>query len=172
MNAKPFKVGDQAWPGGTLAVIPDMQTLEMEGRVEEIDRGRIALGNDVRIRLDALPELTIAAKLSELSSMAHASNDWPITFSFRAYARLTDADARWRPEMNGSMDIVVRRMANAISVPAKAVFTRNGKPIVYVQDTKGYRPREVEVLARNPDEVAVSGLAAGAAVALLEAKGR
>lgn len=174
VNAKPFKVGDQAWPGGTLAVIPDMQTLEMEGRVEEIDRGRIALGNDVRIRLDALPELTIAAKLSELSSMAHASNDWPITFSFRAYARLTDADARWRPEMNGSMDIVVRRMANAISVPAKAVFTRDGKPIVYVQDTKGYKPREVEVLARNPDEVAVSGLAAGAAVALLEpeAKGR
>ena len=31
MNAKPFKVGDQAWPGGVLAEIPDLQTLEMEG---------------------------------------------------------------------------------------------------------------------------------------------
>ena len=115
-----------------------------------------------------MPELTIPAKLSELSSMAHPSNDWPITFTFRAYARLTNADARWRPEMNGSMDIVIRRMANAISVPAKAVFTSKGKPIVYVQEEKGYQPREVEVLARNPDEVAVNGLAAGASVALLE----
>jgi multidrug efflux pump subunit AcrA (membrane-fusion protein) len=31
MNAKPFKVGDHAWPGGVLAEIPDLSTLEMEG---------------------------------------------------------------------------------------------------------------------------------------------
>jgi multidrug resistance efflux pump len=45
MNAKPFKVGDQAWPGGGLAEIPDLNSLEMAGKVEEIDRGRIAQGN-------------------------------------------------------------------------------------------------------------------------------
>ena len=168
MNAKPFKVGDQAWPGATLAEIPDMQTLEMESKVEEIDRGRISVGNDVRIRMDALPELTIPAKLNELSQMTQASFDWPPTFNFRAYAKLADADARLRPEMNGSMDVVIRRIPDAISVPAKAVFTKNGKPIVYVQSAKGYAPREVEVQARNPDEVAVSGLAAGTAVALVE----
>ncbi len=168
MNAKPFKVGDQAWPGATLAEIPDLKTLEMESKVEEIDRGRISVGNDVKIRLDALPEMTISAKLNELSSMTQASFDWPPTFNFRAYARLADADARLRPEMNGSMDVVIRRIPDAISVPAKAVFTKNGKPIVYVQSAKGYAAREVEVQARNPDEVAVSGLAAGTPVALVE----
>ena len=168
MNAKPFKVGDQAWPGATLAEIPDLKTLEMESKVEEIDRGRISVGNDVRIRMDALPELTIPAKLDELSQMTQASFDWPPTFNFRAYAKLADADARLRPEMNGSMDVVIRRIPDAISVPAKAVFTKNGKPIVYVQGAKGYAPREVTVEARNPDEVAVSGLAAGTAVALVE----
>ena len=168
MNAKPFKVGDQAWPGATLAEIPDLKTLEMESKVEEIDRGRISVGNDVRLRMDALPELTIPAKLDELSQMTQASFDWPPTFNFRAYAKLADADARLRPEMNGSMDVVIRRIPDAISVPAKAVFTKNGKPIVYVQGAKGYAPREVTVEARNPDEVAVSGLAAGTAVALVE----
>ena len=36
--------------------------------------------------------------------------------------------------------------------------------------TKGghYAPVEIDVLARNPDEVAVSGLRAGAMVALVE----
>ncbi|MBL0158778.1 MAG: HlyD family efflux transporter periplasmic adaptor subunit [Bryobacterales bacterium] len=168
MNAKPFKVGDQAWPGATLAVIPDLKTLEMESKVEEIDRGRISVGNDVRIRLDALPELTLSAKLDELSSMTQVSFDWPPTYNFRAYARLADADARFRPDMNGSMDVVIRRIPDAISVPAKAVFTKNGKPVVYVQSAKGYAPREVEVQARNPDEVAVTGVAAGTAVALVE----
>jgi hypothetical protein len=168
MKAKPFKVGDQAWPGATLAEIPDLKTLEMESKVEEIDRGRISVGNDVRIRMDALPELTIPAQLNELSSMTQVSFDWPPAYTFRAYAKLADADGRLRPEMNGSMDVVIRRIANAISVPAKAVFTKNGKPIVYVQEAKGYAPRGVEVLARNPDEVAVSGLAAGTAVTLVE----
>ena len=45
MNAKPFQVGDQVWPGGVVAEIPDLGTLEMEGKVEEIDRGRISVGH-------------------------------------------------------------------------------------------------------------------------------
>src|SRR6185436_13514091 len=31
MNAKPFKVGDQVWPGAAVAEIPDLETLEMGG---------------------------------------------------------------------------------------------------------------------------------------------
>jgi len=168
MNAKPFKIGDQVWPGATIAQIPDLQTLEMEGKIEEIDRSRITNGSDVRIRLDALPELTVPAKLAELSSMTQVSFDWPPSYSFRAYARIDNPDPRLRPEMNGSMDVIVNRLPNAISVPAKAIFTRNGKPIVYVSTGSDYPAREVQVIARNPDEVAISGVKAGTAVALVE----
>ena len=59
MNAKPFKVGDRAWSGAALAEIPDLSTLEMEGKLEEIDRGRMAAGATVRVRVDALPEVTV-----------------------------------------------------------------------------------------------------------------
>lgn len=168
MNAKPFKVGDQAWPGATIAVIPDLKTLEMEGKVEEIDRGRIEAGNDVKIRLDSLPELTLPGKLAEMSTMAQVSFEWPPSYSFRAYAKLDSADTRLRPEMNGSMDVIVNRLKDAISVPAKAVFTKDGKPIVYLASAGGYRPHQVEVLARNPDEVALKGLNAGSEVTLVE----
>ena len=48
MNAKPFKVGDQVWPGIVLAEIPDLKTLEMEGKIEEIDRGQLQLGQEVQ----------------------------------------------------------------------------------------------------------------------------
>ena len=60
--------------------------------------------------------------------------------------------------MNGGMDIIINRIPNAISIPAKALFTRAGKPIVYVAENGRYRPVGVEVLARNPDEIAVSGI--------------
>jgi hypothetical protein len=70
--------------------------------------------------------------------------------------------------MNGGMDIVVRRVPNAISIPAKALFTRAGKPIVYLAAQGSFRAYEVQVLARNPDEVAVSGIEAGVMVALAD----
>ena len=49
MNAKPFKVGDNVFSGMGLAEIPDLDTLEMDAKIEEIDRGRIAVGQDVRM---------------------------------------------------------------------------------------------------------------------------
>jgi len=72
--------------------------------------------------------------------------------------------------MNGNMDVIVSRIPNAISIPAKAVYTRNGKPIVYVPEKGGYRAVDVELLARNPDEIAVKGIKAGTMVTLVEVK--
>jgi len=47
--------------------------------------------------------------------------------------------------MNGSMDVVVNRIPGAISIPAKALFTHAGKPIVYLAVNGQYRRTEVEV---------------------------
>ncbi len=169
MNAKPFKVGDQVWPGGVIAEIPDLDTLEMEGKVEEIDRGRIRVEQDVRIRVDSLPESTFNARLTRMSPLTEMGFEWPPTRSFRGFAHIHRPDTRLRPGMNGRMDVILEKLPDALSVPAKAIFTRQGKAIVYVaQASGGYAAREVEVLARNPDEVAVKGIAAGGKVALAE----
>ncbi len=170
MNAKPFQVGDQVWPGGIVAEIPDLSTLEMEGKVEEIDRGRIDPGMETRVHIDSLPELTMPADLTAISPLTEQSFEWPRTSSFRAYGHIRQPDPRLRPAMNGNMDVIVNRIPNAISIPAKAVFTQHGKPIVYVAEKGAYRAVEVELLARNPDEVAVKGIKAGTIVTLVEPK--
>ncbi len=168
MNAKPFKVGDNVFAGMGLAEMPDLETLQMDAKVEEIDRGRIGVGNDVRVRVDSLPELTMPAKIGQISLLAEATNEFPPTRNFRAYAPIPHPDPRLRPGMNGGMDIIINRIPNAISIPAKALFTRAGKPIVYLANNGHYRPVEVEVQARNPDELAVAGVPAGSMVALVD----
>jgi multidrug efflux pump subunit AcrA (membrane-fusion protein) len=169
INAKPFKVGDQVWPGAVMAEIPDTATLEMEGKVEEIDRGRIQAGDDARVRIDSLPELSMPARVSEISALTRQNlAEWPPTRSFIGYSQIPKPDPRLRLGMNGSMDVVVSRIPNAISIPAKALFTRNAKPVVHLVEKTGLRTVQVEVLARNPDEVAVKGIPPGSSVALTE----
>jgi HlyD family secretion protein len=168
MNAKQFKVGDSVYSGMVLAELPDLSTLQMDAKVEEMDRGRISTGQDVRVRVDSLPELAIDAKIGMISLLAETGNEFPAVRNFRAYSYLTKPDPRLRPGMNGGMDIITERIPNAISIPAKALFTRNGNPVVYLASKGKYEERQVEVLARNPDEVAVKGLKAGEMVTLVD----
>jgi HlyD family secretion protein len=168
MNAKPFKVGDNVFAGMEIAEMPDLTTLTMDAKVEEIDRGRIQKGQDVRVRIDSLPELAMNAKLNDISLMAETTNEFPPTRNFRAYAALVKPDTRLRPGMNGGIDIIINRIPDAISIPSKALFTHAGKPVVYAANKGQYRPVQVEVQARNPDEVAVTGIQAGTLVTLVD----
>ena len=168
-DAKPYQVGDNVWSGMNLGEIPDLNTLELEGRVEETDRGRIEPSQDVVVHIDSLPELSLPAKVGQISPLAETTmNEFPPTRSFRAASSLTKSDPRLRPGMNGSMDIVVSHVPDALSIPAKALFTRNGKPLVYLVTGSGYRAAEVKVEARNPDDVAISGVPPGSSVALID----
>jgi multidrug efflux pump subunit AcrA (membrane-fusion protein) len=169
MNAQPFRVGDRAGAGQILAEIPDLGTLEMECKVEEVDRGRISVGATVLVRVDAFPETTIPARIDSITPLTEQSfNEWPPSRSFRAYAHLDKPDPRMRPGMNSAADLVERRIPDAIHIPTKALFTIAGKPAVYVKAAGNYTPTHVAVIARNPDEVAVEGIPAGALVALAE----
>jgi hypothetical protein len=70
--------------------------------------------------------------------------------------------------MNGTLDVVARRIPAATIIPAKALFTRHGKPTVYVSRAGEFTPVDVEVLARNSDEIAVKGVGADAQVAMAD----
>ena len=165
---QPFRVGDQVPAGMNLATIPDLSSLLIDVSVEEIDRGRMRAGDEVIVRVDALPDVSITTTLTAISPLAEISLD-SRGRSFHAYAALGEKiDSRIRPGMNGSMDIVIERIPDAIVVPAQAVFTRDGKPAVYVVEDDEFTPIEVEVLARNPDEFAVRGIAADARVTLVD----
>ncbi|MEN6604151.1 MAG: efflux RND transporter periplasmic adaptor subunit [Bryobacteraceae bacterium] len=168
MNAKPFARGDNVWPGSAIAEIPELESLQFKGKTEEIDRGRIKVGQDVKAVLDPFPEKAFVGKLEGISALTEQTFEWPPSRNFRAFASLGQPDNRLRPGMNGRLDVIVDRIQNAISVPAKAVFARGGRPVVLVPGKEGLKPVKVEVVARNPDEVAVRGIGEGTQVALVE----
>ncbi len=168
LNAQPYKVGDRAFSGAVIALVPDLSTIRVEAKVDEVDRGLITAGDAGVIKIDALPEKTWTGKLAGISPLTEQSFDWPPSRNFKAYIALDNPAAQLRPGMNASADVITARIPDAVSIPAKALFTDKGRPIVYVGAGHGYEARAVTVEARNPDEVAVKGLAAGSMVTLVE----
>ena len=168
VNARPFRVGDQVWPGSALAEIPDLTTLHIKAKVEEMDRSRVEAGQKARIVLDPFPERHFPSTVVRVSPLTEQNFEWPPSRNFRAFGDFGEFDTKLRPGMNGRLDVIVSRIPDAISVPAKAVFTRNGKAIVLTPHEGGWKPIEVTVVARNPDEVAIKGVPAGTTVALTD----
>jgi multidrug efflux pump subunit AcrA (membrane-fusion protein) len=169
MNSQPYKVGDHVSAGVALAEVPDLSTLQMESKIDEDDRGRISVGDAVLVHVDAFPEKPLNAKLTSISPLTEQSfTEWPPTRNFKGYALIQHPDPRMRPGMNAGADIVEAKLRKTISIPARALFTVHGKPTVYVKSDRGYLPEEVRVQARNPDEVAVEGIAAGTVVTLAQ----
>ena len=172
MNAGHPKVGDNVYAGMVLAEMRPTSPpwAHATPSVEEIDQAA-SPPIEVRVQIiDSLPELTLNAKIRQISLLAEASNEFPPVRSFRAYAAIPRPDPRLRPGMNGGgMDIIINRIPKAlVSIPAKALFTHAGKPIVYIAEKGQYRAINVEVLARNPDEIAVKGIPDGAMVTLVD----
>jgi multidrug efflux pump subunit AcrA (membrane-fusion protein) len=142
--------------------------MRFKGKLEEIERARVVTKQAARIHLDPFPETPFPGAVTSITPLTEQNFEWPPSRSFRVYTSFDTIDPRLRPGMNGRADVVVDRIPAAISIPSKAVFSRDGKPFVLLVTAEGNRPVPVEVLARNPDEVAVRGLEEGVRVALID----
>jgi multidrug efflux pump subunit AcrA (membrane-fusion protein) len=153
----PFKEGDNAWTGAAIAEIPDLTSIRIELKLEEVERGNSKLGQQVRVRVDAIADKEFIAELDWISPVAtlNFSRFTTAEKSFPAYATLKNLDARLRPGMSATAEIVIESQPSALLIPARASFLSKGKPAVYVQRGQNFELRPIEVGKRNENDIVV-----------------
>ena len=164
-----FKEGDNAWTGAAIAEIPDLSEMRMELKLDEVDRGKIKLGQLLRVRVDAIPDREFTAKLDWISPIAALQFRGMGTSdkSFPAQATLVQNDDRLRPGMSASADILIETQPDSLLIPSKASFLQNGKPAVWLQAGQAFRVQPIKVGKRNDNDIVVlDGLKQGDRVAL------
>jgi HlyD family secretion protein len=165
----PFRTGDQAWPGAPIAELPDASTLRVTARVDETERGRLALKQPVTVQLNAIPDRQFTGHIDQISAIASLdySGGWPLTRNFTLEIVLDQTDSRFKPGITGQITVVVDRVANAITIPAQALFQKSGQNVAYVWQGSQFEERDVEVGRRSSDKIMIlEGLRAGDQVAL------
>jgi len=174
-SEQPFKAGDHVWSGAPISELPDSSTLRITARVDETDRGRIALGQTSTILLDAIADRQFTGKIEHIGTIATAdfSAGWPIPQNFDLEIVLDQNDPRLKPGMTVAITVIVNRIPNAITIPAQASFVRSGQTVAYVWKGAKFEERPIQIERRSRDRIQVAnGLKPGEQVALKDPSGK
>jgi HlyD family secretion protein len=153
-----FKPGDRAWPGQVIVDVPDLATLRVTARLEEAQRGRMQPGQHVVVRADALPDRELTGQIGDISTLARIDfSNWPPERNFDLVVQLDQTDPRLRPGMNTTVRVAVDRVADAVLIPVRAVFEKDGRSVAYVPRPRGgWEERVVRIARRGQEQLVVS----------------
>jgi len=155
--------GDEVRPGFPFMQVVNPGRMQVRARMNQADIGDLSVGQNVRIGLDAYPELSFSGTLQSLSAVAQTSS-----FSSRmrylvGLYSINGSDSRLLPDLSSAVDIEIARQPNALVVPRDSVFSENGHAYVRVKNGSDYEKREVRLgAASNVEQVVVSGVEKGA----------
>ena len=149
----------------TLAVIYDLSEVTFEMSVDELDVGRVKVGQTVNITADAIEGKTFTGKVTNISLESSQSNgvtNYPVTVTLDEVGDLL-------PGMNVDGTIILDQVDNALMIPVDSLMRGNR---VYVKDDSvteqqgnvpaGFKVVDVETGISNDDYVQItSGLSEG-----------
>lgn len=123
---------------GPVLTVQRLDVLRVFVPVNERDVGRLRVGQEAHLELDALPGKRLAGKVVRISP----SFD-PIARTLDAEVQVPNSDGVLRPGMYGRAAIVTDVHAGAVVVPATAVQITNDHDYVFV--LKGQKVARVEI---------------------------
>ena len=127
-------VGELVRPEDKVYAIADLRTLWILLDVYEKDLGRVAVGKDVQVRVDAYPEARFHGKIAYLSDVLDES-----TRTARARVEVDNADGRLRPGMFATAIITLTGSGSrpVVVVPDAAIQRVRGQPTAFVEESPG-----------------------------------
>lgn len=157
------KVGDSAWRMEAVVQIVGLGKMVGNGEIDEIDMARVAAGQPVSLKLDALPDAQLRGNVQEIAkSVAPKSEANPSNVVKLKIAVDAPGGIPLRPGMRFRGEIETARLAGVIQIPAEAVFVTDSGPVAYRAGADGLSTVKLTLGRRNATSIEVtSGLAPG-----------
>jgi HlyD family secretion protein len=136
-------------PSVVLLIVADMSVIEAEIEVDETDIPNVKLGQKTKITIDALPDRTFTAKVTEIgNSPINATTAGAVrqAINFKVIVTLDGQIPEVRPGFTCTADITTADRENAVAVPIQALAVREltfdpqGKVVKPPKTEPGRRP--------------------------------
>ena len=143
--------GLSSYSGGTvLFQIGDPSQLIVRGDIAEIDIGRVEVGQDVDIIVDAYPDTTYRGRVRWIAPVGQQKQGSTIV-TFDTEIEITDHAPRLRQGMSCDIDILFARRDSALYLPVERVLE-----VFDDEDEEQTDGRFVAYIAESPDSLAAA----------------
>jgi hypothetical protein len=138
----------------TVATLPDLREMESITYVNEIDFQKIAVGQHVKMKLDADPNKPLTGTVT---SVANIGEQRPNSDSkvFEVRVRVLESDTTLRPSMTTANEILVAKLDQVLSIPLECVHTEGTMTFVYKKDGGSTVKQEVKLGQVNESSAVV-----------------
>lgn len=165
----PLQVGSKVWPNQTLIVLPDTREMVAAVRVHESLAGRIRKGQPCTIKIDAMGDRRFTGQVDSVGILAEQTSRW-MDPTLREYTVKILLDIppdlaaaaegqgprsqQLRPSMRCEAEIILGKVADAVTVPIQAVHSEGLLRFVHIADGSGRFARRPVLIGQRSDRFA------------------
>lgn len=150
----------------TFVTLIDLDRLEVAAYVDEVDVGRVRVGQRATFNVDAFPGEEFTGAVTAIYPRAVIQSN---VVNYITTIAIENPDGKLKPDMTANVTVSLDERKGVLAVPDRALRRERGRTVVYVADGAGVAAREVKVGLRGGGMAEiVSGLAEGEQVQMQE----
>jgi len=115
--------------GTVISTVADLSTMLVKAGINEVDIGKIHLGQEARITLDAFPRVVFKGTISRIAPAARFDDQVKV---FDVEIALDELGRELRTGMTANIEIRGEVREKVLAVPVESVFVRGEEEVVYV----------------------------------------
>jgi HlyD family secretion protein len=164
-----YREGDLVFPGRAIAQILDLEQMEIQARIDEVDRANLNAGQPITLQVESLPGQSYDGRVKTIAGMASRGEFFSgnVVRQFETTFEIRRPDTRLRPGVTARVVIIGDSLKNVLALPRQALFEQGGRQVAYIKNGGRFEPKEVKVKQRTESQVVIDGLAEGTEVALV-----
>lgn len=148
------ETGELLLPGKEIVMLVDPDRIYVLSTIDEVDVGRLRLGQSVKITIDAFPDERFAGTVRRISPIV--SGGKLETRTADVWISFSRKDDRIKPGMSADVEILISTLTDVLSVPSQAIVERNGRKQVYRVDGREPVPGATTPVSLVPVEIGES----------------
>ena len=115
--------------GTVISTVADLGTMLVEAGINEVDIGKIHIGQKCRITLDAFPRVVFNGTISRIAPAARLDNQIKV---FDVEIALDELGRELRTGMTANIEIRGEIREQVLAIPVESVFVRGEEEMVYI----------------------------------------
>ncbi len=141
-----------------ILTVADLTAMEVVVEVDETDVVEIRLDNPVIVEIDALPDIELLGKVTQIAQSAQAggavsSSNRVINFEIKILVDMNSMDHRIRPGMSATANITTQVRDNVIAIPIQALTARPEKDPEEEERPKDEPPADKSVYDQEKEKL-------------------